>query len=62
MVIQLKEFFLLIMIHHRLPETSREADLAGRLAATANPANARIRVSDLTRRCVQRFIAKRTGT
>lgn len=55
----LDQFFQLIRIHHRLPPASRFNDLLGRLSAMADPANQAFKVTDLTRRCLRRFIDRR---
>lgn len=60
MILPTKTFFQLIRIHHRLPPEARPADLLGRLSVMADPANAaRMRVDELTRRCLRLFLGKR---
>lgn len=60
MILPTKNLFNLIRTHYRLPPDHRPADLLGRLSAMADPANAaRMRVDELTRRCLRLFLGKR---
>ena len=59
MLLRTKDFFNLIRVHYMLPPESRPADLAGRLTVMADPANKAFNITDLTRRCLARFIRKR---
>lgn len=60
MILPTKSFFNLIRIHYRLPPGDRPADLLGRLSLMADPANsARLRIDDLTRRCLRLFLGRR---
>jgi len=55
-----QQFFQLIRIHFMLPPDSRPADLHGRLSLMADPAHAaRLRVSELTQRCLRLFLDRR---
>ncbi len=57
-----QQFFQLIRIHWLLPPDSRPADLRGRLTLMADPANgARLRVTELTQRCLRLFIERRSA-
>ncbi|PZP71739.1 hypothetical protein [Methylorubrum populi] len=62
MIVETKQFFNLIRIHHKLSPAARPADLIGRLTAMADPANEQMRVSPLTRRCLRLFIDRRHQT
>lgn len=60
MIVDLKPYFQLIQIHHKLPSKHRFNDLLGRLSTMADPVNEdRMRVDPLTRQCLTRFLAKR---
>ncbi|QEE37973.1 MULTISPECIES: hypothetical protein [unclassified Methylobacterium] len=59
MIVDLKPYFQLIQVHHKLPSKHRFNDLLGRLSTMADPANDRMRVDPLTRQCLTRFLARR---
>ena len=59
MIIDLKPYFQLIQVHHKLPLKHRANDVAGRLTVMVDPTNDRMPVDPLTRQCLARFIGRR---
>lgn len=59
MIIDLKAYFQLVQIHHKLPAKHRVNDVAGRLTVMLDPTNERFRIDPLTRQCLARFVGRR---